>query len=137
MSENGTGAEKDYAKAASLLEEAHTAGHAAATNELALLLNRGEPGVPRDQPRAAQLFEEAHLAGNIQATCELAIVCQFGEGVPQDLVRAAELYVVAALQGCTRAMESLVRLSQEGALEDCGEVVGRLESAHRLGNPHA
>ena len=106
----GDGVAKSEGKAFELLEDAvkSEASHAAAINDLAVLLCRGVAGNKVAEPKAAvELFRRSSDLGLPEATLNLANCFDQGLGCVRDHDTAFELLETAAQEGVTAAHYNL------------------------------
>lgn len=110
---NGTGVERDDARAAALYGRAADAGSAEAAYKLGWCYDTGF-GVARDLARALALYTRAGDAGCAPALFNAAVCYYNGDGAAPDQARAAELYARAAALGHTKAMKNLAVCYSKG-----------------------
>jgi serine/threonine-protein kinase len=91
---NGTGVDKDPAKAAEWYRKAADQGHALAMSRLGTLYQFGL-GVPRDPAEAFRLFTRAAEKREPKAILELAHAYRDGSGTEKDNVAAYQWYTIA------------------------------------------
>lgn len=93
----GTGTERDAAKAATWLERAATGGHSYAQYALGLLYMSGQ-GVPKDAAKGVAWLDKAAQQGSFFAQTTLGDAYANGIGVAVDKARAVSYYASAADQ---------------------------------------
>jgi len=82
----------DLPKAAHWYRQAAVQGNREAQFNLAVLLDRGEGGVPQNLQQAAYWYQQAAAKGDADAQYNLATMYELGEGVSKDLSRAQSWY---------------------------------------------
>ncbi len=112
--ENGTGVEKDLARAAALYKRGCDARNSLGCNNLGVLHDAGR-GVAKDEALAAQLFKNGCDLGYHRACNNLALDYEFGTGVSKDRQTAAGFYRRACDGGYAKGCESLKRIDSPSA----------------------
>ena len=105
---DGTGREKDAARALEALLEAARLGHAGAQTALAALY-LGESGL-RDEQEAFFWYGKAWAQGAAEAALALGRMHAEGAGTPQDRAKALACYLAAADKGLAEGMREAARL---------------------------
>jgi TPR repeat protein len=104
------GVERDYARAAQLLERAADRGNARAQNTLGVMHENGF-GVEQDLARAAALYEQSAEQGDPKAQSNLGrIHTSGGAGVDVDAIKACKWLTLGAEQGEVTARNLLADL---------------------------
>jgi|GEM_PF-1731215 len=110
---DGTGVEKDMAKALEWLEKAAAQGEVRAQFNAGLMRYRGE-GAKQNLTKALQWFEKAAQAGNGRAAFSIGLMYYRGEGVEPDFTKAAAAFNKAALTGIPDAQFNLGVMAVKG-----------------------
>ncbi|MEW6434110.1 MAG: rhomboid family intramembrane serine protease [Myxococcota bacterium] len=103
---DGTGTEKDLAKARSLHEQACTLGDVRGCNSLAIFLQRGWGG-DVDVARAATLLDQACATGDPTSCANFALSLWQGKGIAQDQERAKTLFAESCAAGSSGGCDGL------------------------------
>lgn len=103
---DGTGTQKDLAKARPLHEQACTLGDVRGCNSLAIFLQRGWGG-DVDVARAATLLDQACATGDQTSCANFAISLWQGKGIAQDQDRAKALFTEACAAGVNGGCDGL------------------------------
>ncbi len=98
-----------------LIQQAAAAGSSEGEHRLALVLIRGEAGMPKDEARAVQLFTQAAEKGNRRAQLNLGTLYFRGQGVQRDVINARAWLEKAAADGDPYATYALARAMAENA----------------------
>jgi membrane associated rhomboid family serine protease/TPR repeat protein len=106
---DGTGVEKNEARAREFHQEACDLGDVRGCNSLALLVQDGRGG-PVDLPRAAGLFEKACATGDALSCANFAISLWKGKGVEKDAPRALKLFEYACAAGVSFGCDGVAEL---------------------------
>jgi len=125
-------ADKDPARAASLLNSAADAGHAVASE---LLGRRCLEAKPQDLKCAADRVGAAAAAGRPSAKSLLGWMTSQGAGLPADPARGLALYLEAAKAGDLTAKNNLGELHEtgRGVPADAGKAAGYYREAAEAG----
>ena len=98
----GTGIEKDLAKAVEWWTKAAVQRYAMAQCNLGYCYEYGE-GVKKDLAKAVEWYTKAAEQGYARAQFDLGVCYEYGTGVEKDLAKAVEWYAKAAEQGYAKA----------------------------------
>jgi TPR repeat protein len=113
MFQQGRGVEKNLQQARLLFAAAASQGDADAQYQLGLIYYQGE-GVFRSSKDAYHWWSLAAAQQHPRAQYNLGILYAYGIGVGTDHARALELWRTAAMQGYRDAIETLIRIHQNG-----------------------
>ena len=105
--ETGTGAEKNFSRAADWYALAAVQGHARAQYNLSVMHTEGR-GVSRDDTKAAIYFRIAAMQGHAKAQYNLGILYQMGRGVPKDLDQARYWFDRAKANGIVKPNKAVL-----------------------------
>jgi TPR repeat protein len=111
----GSGADRDFAEAAELFQEAAMLGSAPAAFNLGVMHARGW-GVAQDPAEAVRWYERAADGGEPNAQFNVAAAILAGSKAKEDAPRAMRLLTQAAAQGVVAAMFTLGRVHEEGVV---------------------
>lgn len=128
------GTAPDPDRAARLIEEAATLGHAEAQMLLAAsYLYR--PDGSRDVAAALPWLQRAAQQGHVEAQLRLARLFEAGDGVPREPAWAAVWFQRAAERGSAEAQYALalMQIAGTGTAQDLAEALARLTVAERAG----
>jgi hypothetical protein len=128
------GVTADPDRAARLIEEAATLGHAEAQMLVAAsYLYR--PGGARDPAAAIPWLERAARQGHVEAQLQLARLIEAGDGAPREPAWAAVWFQRAAERGSAEAQYALalMQIAGTGTAPDQAEALARLTIAERGG----
>lgn len=121
----GNGVERDPARAAALLQEAHSKSSSyksKAALELGQLYMKGGDGpsgeVKKDEAQARILLLEAHDGGEVRAAARLAKIYDQGLGVDRDPTEAISFYRQAPADDANAARRLAILLARSGGPED-------------------
>jgi hypothetical protein len=129
-------AQKDYAGARRLFEQADSMGSKVAMNGLGILYINGW-GVAKDYTQARQWLEKGAAAGETVAMSNLGRLYANGWGVSQDYAQARQWYEKAAATGEPSAMTLLANLylNGSGVAKDYTQARQWLEKGAAAGEP--
>jgi TPR repeat protein/serine/threonine protein kinase len=135
---NGSGVDKDMAKAVELYQKAADLGHANAMRKLGYCYYNGS-GVEKDVEKAVELYQKAADLGNADAMYNLGLCYFYGSGVEQNVEKAVELYQMAADLGDADAMFKLGLCYDNGSgvKHDAEKAVELYQKAADLGDAGA
>ena len=138
MYEDGTGIEKDVARARFYYEVAAEMNFAPAIVRLAIQQERGLGAAP-DLGKAYGFYRRAADLGDPKAINRIGVLTEKGLGVEKDAKRARQNYEKSAAMGETDAMVNLARCFANGigGRKDIGEARRLLEKAALAGNADA
>jgi TPR repeat protein len=114
---------QSYERAAELLKQAASKGHAGGQACLGYLYRNGL-GVPQSYERAAELYQHAVSQGHAGAQACLGGLYRDGLGVSQSYERAAELYQQAVSQGLRAGHNQGARRPRPDRGPDRGRATG-------------
>jgi len=134
----GTGAAKDYAKAAEWYRNAAEQGHADAQNDLGAMYQNGH-GVPQDYEVAVKWFRKAAKQGNANAHYNLGSMYYTGRGVTKSYKQAVKWLGIVAEQGYADAQHDLgcMYFNGQGVPQDPKEAIKWFRKAARQGQADA
>lgn len=134
---DGTGVEKDPAKAKTWFEAAATTGNATAQYQLGRMFAKGL-GVPKDDVQAFALFEKSAAQSNSKGIHALAASYYLGDGTSKDTKKAIELWQKsAALGNVDSEFDIGYALEADGPLQDLKNAIGWYEKAIEHGDTKA
>jgi uncharacterized protein len=110
--QDGTGVEKDYARAAKLFQRACDLGSASGCGRLGVMYSLSDKGLDKDVTRSVTLFRRSCDLGSANGCMAAGVFLEVGNGVPQDPGAAAALYARACDGGAKDACHLLRQLEK-------------------------
>lgn len=134
---NGTGVDKDLAKAKIWFEASASSGNAAAQYQLGRMFAKGL-GVEKDEVRAFSLFEKSAAQGNGKGIHALGVSHYLGSGTSKDVKKAIELWQKSATLGNADSEFNIgYALEEAGPLHDLQAAMSWYERAVEHGSTEA